>query len=231
MVTVKAYDTAEAAAALATGAYGAALSLQNGMGNEATLAGALGCPVLAGTTSHGAVLAEPGAVEWTGRGEVAVGAWTEDAEGHVDAVVDAFAAAGLNPRAVADARSELWLKLAVNTAINPVTALARVPNGALRDGPAGELGAAAARETARTARADGTAIDGTAAVDRVRSVAEATSDNRSSMLEDVTARRRTEIDQLNGYVVDRAAEQDHDVPVNRALTGLVRAWEAGVDLR
>ena len=231
VVTVKAYDTAGAAEALAAGDYGAVLSLQNGMGNETALADALDCPVLAGTTSHGAVLAEPGVVEWTGRGEVALGAWTAEAEAHVEPTVEAFAAAGLEPRAMADVRAELWLKLAVNTAINPVTALARVRNGAVRDGPAGELGAAAARETARVARAEGVDLETDAAVERARAVAEATADNRSSMLEDVAAGRRTEIDALNGHVVERAAAHGVEVPVNRALTALVRAWEAGAGLR
>ncbi len=231
VVTVKSYDTAAAAEVLATGDYGAALSLQNGMGNEATLADALDCPVLAGTTSHGAVLTEPGVVEWTGRGEVALGAWTADAEAHVKPTVEAFEAAGLGPRAMDDVGAELWLKLAVNTAINPVTALARVKNGAVRDGPAGELGAAAARETARVATAEGVNLDEAEAVERARAVAEATADNRSSMLEDVVAGRRTEIDALNGYVVAEAADHGVDAPVNRALTALVRAWEAGEGLR
>ncbi|MDZ7702441.1 MAG: ketopantoate reductase family protein [Halobacteriales archaeon] len=231
VVTVKAYDTPEAAAALATGEFGAALSLQNGMGNEATLAEALDCPVLGGSISHGAVRREPGTVEWTGRGEVALGAWTSSGAERVDAVAEAFEAAGLNPRVVGDVRAELWGKLAVNTAINPVTALARRPNGAVRDGDAGELAAEAARETARVAAAEGVELSEAEAVDRVAAVAEATAANRSSMLEDVTAGRRTEIDQLNGYVVDRAADHDLEVPVNRTLTTLVRAWETGEALR
>jgi 2-dehydropantoate 2-reductase len=51
------------------------------------------------------------------------------------------------------------------------------------------------------------------------------------MHEDVVASHRTEIDQLSGYVVDRAAAHGLDVPVNRTLTALVRAWEAGAGHR
>lgn len=231
VVTVKSYDTATAAETLATGSFDAVLSLQNGLGNEAVLADHLDGPVLAGSTSHGALLREPGRVEWTGRGEVALGAWRPAASPEVGRVAAAFDDAGLDPRAVDDVRAELWLKLAVNTAINPVTALARLPNGAVRSGPAATLARAAAEETARVARAEGIDLPAADAVDQVMAVAEATAENRSSMHEDVVAGQRTEIDQLNGSVVDRAADHGLDVPVNRTLTALVRAWEAGAGHR
>lgn len=231
VVTVKSFDTQSAAQDLATGAFEAALSLQNGMGNEDVLAEQLACPVLAGSTSHGAVLREPGLVEWTGRGDVAMGAWRPAETPVVERVAAAFDESGLSPRVVDDMRTELWLKLGVNTAINPITALVRAENGTVRAGPATELARAAARETARTARAEGVDVTDSDVVKRVEVVAEATAENRSSMLQDVTAGSRTEIDQLNGFVVDRAAEHDIDVPVNRVLSGLVRAWEADRGLR
>jgi 2-dehydropantoate 2-reductase len=231
VVTVKSYDTASAADALATGRFDAVLSLQNGLGNETVLADRLDCPVLAGSTSHGAMLREPGHVEWTGRGEVALGAWQPTETPEVGRVAAAFDDAGLDPRVVEDARAELWLKLAVNTAINPVTALARLPNGAVRSGPPATLARTAARETARVARAEGIDLPDDDTVDRVMAVAEATAENRSSMHEDVVAGHRTEIDQLNGAVVDRAADHGLEVPVNRVLATLVRAWEVGAGHR
>lgn len=231
VVTVKSYDTPAAAAALATGRYDAVCSLQNGMGNEEVLADRLGWPVLAGATSHGARLREPGVVEWTGRGEVVLGGWRPAETTEVERVAEAFAAAGLDPRVVEEIRQELWLKLAVNAAINPVTALARLPNGAVREGAAAVVAQSAARETARVAQADGIDLAEPDAVDRLMTVAEATAVNRSSMHEDVGGGDRTEIDQINGYVVDRAADHGLDVPTNRTLTALVRAWEAGTGLR
>lgn len=231
VVTVKSYDTATAAASLATGTFEAALSLQNGIGNEDVLAEHLDCAVLAGSATHGAMLQEPGVVEWTGRGDVALGTWRPDETPLLASVADAVDEADLEPRVVEDMRRELWRKLAVNTAINPITALVRLPNGAVRSGPAGELARDAARETARTARAEGVELTDAEAVERVEAVATATAENRSSMLQDVTAGRRTEIDQLNGAVVGRAADAGVAVPVNRVLAGLVRAWEAEQGLR
>lgn len=229
VVTVKAFDTPVAARTLATGDIDAVLSLQNGMGNEDLLAEHLDGAVLAGTTTHGALLREPGHVEWTGRGEVVLGGWRPPETPRAEQTAAAFDAGGLQPTVEPDMRTELWRKLAVNAAINPVTALARVQNGALQSGPAAELGREAAREVARLARSNSVELSEATAVARVDAVAAATARNRSSMLEDVAAGERTEIDQITGYVVDQAGTVD--VPVNRALTALVRTWEAGRDLR
>ncbi len=221
LVTVKSFDTPQAARALGAVSPGTAVSLQNGMGNEATLATRLDAPVLAGTCTYGARLSEPGVVECTGVGEVAVGPRTGGHSGPADRVGDVLAA-GLATTVAGDMPRRLWGKLAVNAGINAVTALARVPNGAVVDGPASGVATDAAAETAQVAANVGFEID--EAVDRTREVAAATAGNTASMHQDIRAGRPTEIDAINGYVVETA---DRPVPVNTTLTGLVRAWERG----
>jgi 2-dehydropantoate 2-reductase len=228
LVTVKAYDTEAAARVLATGDYGAVCSLQNGMGNEGVLADAVDAPVLAGTVTYGAGLVDPGHVEWRGRGTITLGAWRPaDDAATAERVAAAFRAADLDAEAVDDVRRRLWEKLAVNAAINPVTALARVENGALMEAPLAGLARTAAVETAGVARAEGVGLPDETAADAAATVARETAQNRSSMLQDVTRRRRTEIDAINGYVVDRAAATDRAVPVNRTFAELIRGWERG----
>jgi 2-dehydropantoate 2-reductase len=223
VVTVKTFDTGEAAAALATGDVGAALSLANGMGNEATLAGTLGAPVVAGATALGASLRGPGRVAWLGRGRTTVGPWTDDAGRAARRAGGALRVAGL-PTTVTDAvRRRLWEKLAANTAINPLTALADVRNGAVADPPLAATAATAARETARAARLAGVDLPGDRAVEAATRVARATAENRSSMARDLEAGRRTEVDAINGHVVDRLGAER--APVNAALSALVRARE------
>ena len=231
LVTVKAYDTTEAARTLATGEYGAALSLQNGMGNEATLDEFLDCPVLAGTATYGAVRSGPGRVECTGVGEVALGPCEGGDSAAAARAARAFRRADLNTTVHGDMPRRLREKLAVNAGINAVTALSRVENGALLDGPANDLTRSAARETARVARAADVSLPNRVALAAVEEVATATADNDSSMLQDVRGGRRTEVDAINGYVVDRAAEFGLDAPVNRTLTALLGAWERERDLR
>ena len=228
LVTVKAYDTESAARALATGDYGAVCSLQNGMGNEDVLADAVDAPVLAGTVTYGAGLVDPGHIEWRGRGTITLGAWRPaDAAATAERIAAAFRAADLDAEAVEDVRRRLWEKLAVNAAINPVTTLARVENGALTEEPLAGLARTAAVETAGVARADGVALADETAADAAATVARETARNRSSMLQDVTRERRTEIDAINGYVVDRAGATDRAAPVNRTLAALIRGWERG----
>ncbi|UPV75695.1 ketopantoate reductase family protein [Halorussus limi] len=225
VVTVKAFDTAAAAEALATGRFDAAISLQNGMGSEETLAASLDCPVLAGTATYGAVRREPGAVDCTGRGEVVLGPREGGTSEAADRAGRAFSTAGVETTVADDMPRRLWEKLAVNAGINATTALARVENGALLDGPASEVAGDAARETARVARAEGVELGDDEAVEAVERVARATAANTSSMQQDVLAGRRTEIESINGHVCARARERGKSVPVNRTLTNLLRARE------
>ena len=227
VVTVKSFDTAAAADALATGSIEAVLSLQNGMGNEATLATRLEAPVLAGTATYGAILQEPGVVECTGPGEIVLGPRDGGSSARAERVGEAFAAVGLETTVADDMPRRLWKKLAVNTGINPITALTATENGAVLEEPATDLAREATRETARVARACDVSLSNREALAAMETVAQATAANTSSMAQDIAAQRRTEIDAINGYVVERAAENGLEVPTNRTLMALIRTWEQG----
>ena len=234
LVTVTANDTAAAAEALSTGSFDVVCSLQNGF-TEETLAAELSMPVLAGTVTYGARLREPGHVDCTGRGTVTLGPYTEDGKTtedsevvrHATAVGEAFRAAGIETEVREEMARQRWEKLAVNAAINPVTALARVENGAICEEPLWPVARRAARETAAVARAAGVDLSDETAVEAVRAVAEATAANRSSMLQDIDAGRETEIGAITGTVVERAARYGIEVPTNRLLLALVGGHETG----
>ncbi|MCL7417547.1 MAG: 2-dehydropantoate 2-reductase [Halalkalicoccus sp.] len=228
LVTVKSYDTVEAARTLSTGEFGAALSLQNGIGNEERLARDLDAPVLAGTASYGAALERPGEVACTGVGRVVLGS-PEGGESALAARVgEAFTRAGVEVTVAADMPRRLWEKCAVNAGINPVTALAGVENGAILAEPAWPIASEAARETARVARENGVDLSEETALDALRRVASATRENTSSMAQDLEKGRRTEIDAINGAVVEHAPSA---VPTNALLVGLVKTWENSRGLR
>jgi 2-dehydropantoate 2-reductase len=231
VVCVKAFDTPAAADALADVDLGVCCSLQNGMGNEATLAGRVEAPVLAGTCTYGALRPDPGVVRCTGVGEVVLGARAGGPSEVADRVGSAFEAAGIVTTVAGDMPRRLWEKLAVNAGINATTALARVDNGALLDGEAGPVAADAAREVARVARAEGVDLSAAAAESAVERVARATAANTSSMRQDVEAGRRTEVDAIGGYVLERADDHGVDAPVVETTTRLLRAWETGQGVR
>ncbi|WP_075937713.1 2-dehydropantoate 2-reductase [Halosegnis longus] len=227
LVTTKAFDTASAAATLADTDTGCVLSLQNGLGNESLLRDRLDCPVLAGTCTYGARRSDPGVVAYTGEGTITVGDPDGGPSAWADRVADAFDAAGFDATASDEMPRLLWRKLAVNVGINATTALARTENGALVDGPAEPVAAAAARETATVARSEGIDLADETATDAVDRVARNTRANRSSMLQDIDAQRRTEVDAIVGPVADHA----EPTPVASTLAGLLRAWETERGLR
>lgn len=235
LLTVKAYDTETAARSLATGDFDAVCTLQNGMGNETILWEHLDCPILAGTVTYGAILHKPGVVECTGDGEIHVGAAAGGDSPHADQLADAFQTAGLDCTSATDMPRRRWTKLAVNAGINAVTALARIDNGDLLHGDANALARTAARETARVARAHDVTLSNRDAIAHLETVADQTAANVSSMRQDVAADRRTEVDAINGYVVDAATaastEIDVAAPVNDTLTRLLHAYERGHGLR
>ncbi len=230
LVTVKAFDTEAAASTLETGSFDIVCSLQNGMGNEAVLSQHFET-VLAGTATYGARRERPGTVACTGLGEVAIGAPDGGPSRAATRVGDAFGDAGLNMTVETDMPHRLWEKLAINAGINPVTALAEIENGGVLEAPARALARAATREAARVARVEGVPLPDAAAVSAMEAVAEMTAENTSSMAQDRQRGRQTEIDAINGFVVDRAATHGLAVPTNRTLTGLIRAWEHGNGLR
>ncbi len=225
LVLVKAYATADALrwAAGAIGPSTVGLTLQNGLGNAEALAEVLGPGrVLAGTTAQGATLLAPGRVRHAGRGPTYLAPW---APGGADPapVAELLCQARIPTEAVADPQPLLWGKLAVNCGINALTALLRVPNGELLRRPgARRLMEAAAREAGEVARASGVTL-ADEPVARTLAVAEATAANRSSMLQDVEAARRTEIDAINGAVAERARRLGIAAPTNETLADLVRS--------
>ncbi|QLG60744.1 ketopantoate reductase family protein [Halorarum salinum] len=232
LVTVKAYDTAAAAAALSGEGVDIDLvcSLQNGL-TEGELRAALGDRVLAGTATYGAELVDPGRVRCTGVGRVHVGELDGGESDRAERVAAAFREAGLDCEADPGMPRRRWEKLAVNAGINAVSALARVRNGALAEPPAADVAERATREAARVARAEGVDLTGGDARAALRTVVGETAGNRSSMFQDVRAERRTEVDAINGAVVERGRKHGLETPTNRTLAELLGAWETARGLR
>lgn len=208
----------------------AVLTLQNGLGNAAAIRAALGDarrPVLVGVTTQAALREAPGRVRDTGPGETVLGpdgsgTKGDQTDGAAERVARRLTAAGWPTVAVTDIGPHLWRKLAVNAAINPLTALAGVPNRAVADDP--DLRAAAATLAGEVATvAAGLGLDlGDVAAEMDR-VARATGANRSSMLRDLEAGGSTEVDAINGAVVAEAVRLGLAAPANRLVAALVRA--------
>lgn len=230
LVLVKSRQTAAVAplAAAAAGAGGRILSLQNGLGHRELLQAAAGDPdrVLGGVTSVGATGLGPARLRAGGLGAT----WLGPSRGpgpSADDIARRFEAAGLPCAVSPDVDALIWRKLAVSCAINPLTALTGLPNGALlADTRLRALAEAAAREAVAVAAALGIQLRADGA-DLVAEVAERTAANRSSMLQDLDRGAPTEIDAICGAVVARASALGLDAPVNAWLLEAVRRLESG----
>ena len=201
------------------------LTLQNGLDNPDIISHTAE-RVIAGTTSHGVTLLGPGEVRHAGLGDTVIGPWKGVDRGEVIHVRDVLDEAGIRTRISEDVRSELWGKVVVNAAINPLAALASVPNGRLvQDRNLAGLLDEVGREALAVARAAGARLDAEEILRRTRLIARRTAANRASMLQDLDRHRRTEIEAITGAVLREAERHDIDAPLNRVLYALVRARE------
>jgi 2-dehydropantoate 2-reductase len=222
LVLVKSWQTARAARQLAEclAEDGVALTLQNGLGNYETLSETLGPKRAAlGVTTSGANLVAPGLVRAAGEGVITV-----NVHARLKPLADLMRKAGFVVETVPDASALVWGKLVINAAINPLTALLGVPNGALLERPsARRMLGIVAREAAGVAVARGVPLPYPDPVVAVESIARRTAPNRSSMLQDVSRGAPTEIDAINGEIVRAGEVHSVPTPINRTLWLLVSA--------
>jgi len=205
------------------------LAWQNGIGHLPLLMGAeLPCPVALAVTSLGAHLAGLGRVRFGGQGATSLGFLGEassQARLALEGAAELFRMAGLEVRVESDILVKVWNKLMVNVGINALTAIHNCENGELlRNGQALGLLRAAVLEAAGVARAKGIAIDPDP-VARTLEVCRATAGNISSMLQDVRGKRQTEIEAINGAVLEEARRLRLAAPVNAELFAAVKALE------
>ena len=202
------------------------LTLQNGLGNEETICRKVDPKkVMLGVTGHGATYLGPGHIRHAGKGKTFVGEVDHRLTDRAERIAQVFTEAGIETEVSPDIHDLVWDKLLVNVGINALTALTGLKNGQLLDHPETlRLMEALVSEAAGVAREKGVRIEGNP-VEKVKSVAQATWENRSSMGQDFDYRRRTEIDVINGAVVREAERLGIPVPFNRTVTDLIKVIE------
>jgi len=228
LLTVKAYDTEVATRAIrkSIGSNGLVLSLQNGLGNIETLRRYLPAQeLLAGTTTEAALQTGPGEVTHTGGGTTGIGEVSRVTSNGCGMIREFFRKAGFRTVASKNIEGVIWSKAIMNSAINPITALLRVPNGELLRIPyLRSIANAVVHEGTAVARAHGVSLN-PAPRSMLLQVLALTRSNRSSMLQDVEAGKRTEVRQLNGWIASLAGRLGVDAPYNRLLSKLVLGLE------
>ncbi|UCE00939.1 MAG: 2-dehydropantoate 2-reductase [Chloroflexota bacterium] len=222
LVLVKSYQTERVAkrlkGCLAPG--GLVLTLQNGLDNRKILAEYLGNErVAAGVTTIGATLLEPAKVRVGGKGMISVGA-----EETIMPIADLLIQAGFEVELVENTESLIWGKLVINAAINPLTAILRIPNGdLLKISPAHQLMNLVSIESAKVAESLNIGLPFSDPVAAVEVVALKTATNYSSMYKDVARGSQTEIEAINGAIVKAGESTGSPVNFNRMLWLLIES--------
>jgi 2-dehydropantoate 2-reductase len=227
---VKANHTASAAEAALplVGPSTTVVSLQNGWGNADVLAGTFPPEqIVVGVTYHSATVRAPGRVAHTGKGETFLGPYVDGAPlDPANQVAELMGSGGLPATVAAGVKTEIWKKLILNAATLPTAALTRLCAGDLgQHAEMLELVDALATEAVRVAQALGYQIERDERIARIHAILAGAGKGKASMLQDVEAGRKTEIEVINGAVVRTAAAQGVDVPLNWAMVALVHGLE------
>ncbi|MFL5921180.1 MAG: ketopantoate reductase family protein [Gaiellaceae bacterium] len=229
IVATKAMHTAAAIAATAHAfAGGSVCTVQNGVGNEEALAEHVE-RVIRGTTFPAGRVLEPGHVQWDVKGDTTIGPFEPSPAPleEVERLADACTRAGLPTSAVADARGPQWRKVIFNAATNPVGALTGLTHGRVcEDAALRVLVSGLVDEGRAVAAAQGIVLDADPEelIDHAARP-DVAYDHKASMLQDVEARRETEIDYLNGGIVRFGREHGVPTPLNEAILALVKGLE------
>jgi 2-dehydropantoate 2-reductase len=230
IVATKAMHTDAAVAATAHAfADGCVATVQNGIGNEEVVARHV-ARVIRGTTFPAGKIAGPGVVQWDVQGDTTLGPFEPQPAPfeEVERLAEACTRGGMPTKAVRDARGPQWRKVIFNAATNPLGALTGLTHGRVCEQQA--LRALASRlvdEGKAVAAAQGIELDSDPE-DLIDFAArkEVGYDHKASMLQDVEARRQTEVDYLNGGIADFGRRLEVPTPTNETIWALVKGVEA-----
>jgi 2-dehydropantoate 2-reductase len=230
IVATKAMHTAAAIAATVHAfEAGSVATVQNGLGNEEVIAQHVG-RVIRGTTFPAGKLLEPGHVQWDVKGDTTLGPFEPKpaARPEIERLAEACTRAGMPTTAVDDARGPQWRKVIFNAATNPVDALTGLTHGRVcEDPPLRRLVSGLVDEGKAVAAAQHIELDADPE-DLIDHAArpDVAYDHKASMLQDVEARRATEIDYLNGGIVRFGEQYGVPTPLHRTIWALVKGLES-----
>jgi 2-dehydropantoate 2-reductase len=230
IVATKSMHTDAAVAATAhVFADGCVATVQNGIGNEEVIARHV-ARVIRGTTFPAGKLAAPGVVQWDVKGDTTLGPFEPRPApaAAVERLADACTRGGMPTTAVEDARGPQWRKVIFNAATNPLGALTGLTHGRVCEQPAlRALASQLVDEGKAVATAQGITLDSDPEelIDYAARP-EVAYGHKASMLQDVEARRRTEVDYLNGGIVEFGRRHGVATPINESIWALVKGVEA-----
>ena len=199
--------------------------MHNGMGSQRIVRQLLPAnPILYATTSQAAFKPNQYQVNHTGIGQTWMGA-ENNAGNNYPFLAEVFNQAIAPCQWHQDIAQPLWQKLAINCAINPLTAKHQCQNGKLARPEFNDLLTQICQEVAAVMNAESYRVTASELRQQVDRVIKATATNFSSMNQDICQQRPTEIDYITGYLIARAKAHDIPVPINTQLWQHIKQLE------
>jgi 2-dehydropantoate 2-reductase len=226
IITTKAYDTKNALKDIAQilNEDVIVMSLQNGAGNIEEISNYVkGRNILGAVTSMGAFLESPGEVQFRGKGNTVIGPFSDENKNARD-VVDLFKKVGIKAEHTSNIKREIWSKVIINSAINPLASILDGENGILLDQNLLELVKEITIEGKTILEKDGIKISDDI-FEMTVDVIKNTSKNINSTLSDLRKGRRTEIDFISGKIIETGERVNLPAPYNKALLNMVKFKE------
>lgn len=207
------------------------LSLQNGLGNLQLLSEFVESDkIIGGVTYNDAALIDDTTVKHTAKGETVIGQESGKVLGEIRDIAAILTRAGFPTKITKDINSAIWSKVVITAGINAVSAVSRLRNGVLAENEyTREIMRRAVSEAAKVAKKKKAKLAYDDPIQKAEAVCKVTTDNISSMLQDVLLRELTEIDYINGAIARQAKSMSIKTPTNEMLVELVKAIEANYD--
>jgi len=225
IITVKSYDTESAIkqAKKIIGDRTLVMSLQNGLDNIEIMRKHVDYNnIIAGITTHGAIFSKPGIIEHTGIGDLVIGGFEEKNSINVKKVIEIFNQSNITANLSNDILKEIWVKAVVNSSINPLTTIFQCRNGYLLENTILEgIVEKICFESVNVAKFHGIDLSSEELFEKTKDVIVKTSENYSSMYQSYKRGKKTEIDSINGRIVDIGKDYDIDTLLNQTLFKLV----------
>lgn len=210
------------------------LTMQNGLGNIELMSNYVNYDkIVAGVTTFGADLLEPGHTKTSGKGYLKIMSANGEVTEELEKINEVLVEAGLGSQIVDDVMVAIWEKVAFNAAINATTALLHIPCGGMGVVPEGsDICYKISDETCRVANVLGVRADAAAVRETLRkTIFELHQDHFTSMAQDILNKRKTEAAFIPGGVLMKAREAGVEAPYNEMLYALLHVAESTYDLQ
>lgn len=202
------------------------MTMQNGFSHEQTLLEFADKEhVIIGTTQHNSSIIETGYINHGGGGTTSIGT-VDGKTSHLQLIRDAFTESGFDTDISENVQKIIWKKAFLNTSASVLTGILQVRLGYLTENESGwKLVKQLVLEAVDVANADGMGFDSEEVLTDVRASLERAQNGYTSIYADIRDGRRTEVDTINGSVVQAAKRNGTPARTHEFIVELVHAIE------